>query len=115
MGITVDAEGLRRRSIPCWPTPARPALDVPVLLTEPAVTHGDALAAAIAANWMSAAGSSQAAGSRSKISADLIGGSSPSERWRTAAGAHRSNGRRANLLRPIADRVAIAPANATFA
>jgi vancomycin resistance protein YoaR len=117
-GITVDTEALRR-ALDTALVPARGdvALDVPVARTEPTVSTRDALAAAITANWMSSKQLNLTGGghklklSAPKLASLITFGALADGGW----GASVDETKLAKLLRPIADRVAIAPRNASFA
>jgi vancomycin resistance protein YoaR len=117
-GVTVDAASLSQ-ALNAALVDARGdlALDVPVAHQDPAVSTRDALAAAISANWMS---SQQldltGGGQRLKISAPKLAslikfGALADGGW----GASVDEKALAKLLRPIAERVAVAPRNASFA
>ena len=118
VGITVDAEGLRQEiNALLADSHGDVAIDVPIARAEPAVTTREALAAAIAANWMSdkqlnlTGGGKQLKISARKIASIITFGALADGGW----GASVDEDALAKLLRPIADRVAIAPRNATFA
>ena len=117
-GVTVDAAALSQ-SLTAALDAARGdvALDVPVAHQDPAVGTRDALAAAISANWMSAQQLNlTGAGHRLKISAPKLAslitfGALADGGW----GASVDQEALAKLLRPVADRVAVTPRNASFA
>ncbi|HEX6474306.1 MAG TPA: peptidoglycan binding domain-containing protein, partial [Candidatus Limnocylindria bacterium] len=116
-GITVDAAALRQ-ALDAELAAARGdlTLDVPVARTEPAISTRSALAAAISANWMSSTQLNLTGAPNLKISASKLAtlitfGALADGGW----GASVDEARLTKLLRPIADRVAIAPRNASFA
>jgi vancomycin resistance protein YoaR len=118
MGITVDAEGLRQEvSALLADSRGDVAFDVPVTRVPPEVSTRDALAAAIAANWMSSqqlnltGGGQQLRIPASRITSIITFGALADGGW----GASINEDKLAKLLRPIAERVAVAPRNATFA
>lgn len=117
-GITIDAEALRQ-ALNGEVAGARweAAIHVPVVRVDPAVSTSEALTAATSANLMS---SQQlkltGAGQKLRLTAPKIAsiitfGARPDGSW----GATIDEATLAKLLRPIADRVAIAPRNASFA
>lgn len=117
-GITVDAEALRRAiSAALADSRGDVALEVPVAHQEPSVGTRDALAAAIAANWISADPLSLTGGGQKlkipagKIVRLLTFGALADGGW----GASIDEKALAKLLRPVAAAVAVAPRNATFA
>jgi len=118
VGITVDAAGLRQAlTAVLADSRGNVAIDVPVARQDPAVSTREALAAAISANWMS----SQplrltGGGEKLKLTAPrlvslITFGVLADGGW----GASVDQEALAKLLRPIADRVAVAPRNASFA
>ena len=117
-GVTVDAAALSQAlNTALAGSRGDIALDVPVMHQAPAVSTRDALAAAIAANWMSSQQLNLTGGGhRLKISAPKLAslitfGTLADGGW----GAVVDEAALAKLLRPVADRVALAPRNASFA
>jgi vancomycin resistance protein YoaR len=117
-GITVDAAGLGQAlNAALADSRGDVALDVPVSHQEPAISTRDALAAAISANWMSSQQLKLTGGglplkiSAPKLAALLTFGALPDGGW----GASVNEKALARLLRPIEERVAVAPRNASFA
>ena len=118
VGVTVEAEALRQAlSAALVDARGDATLIVPLTHTDPAVTTRDAMAGAIAANWMSARQLAlTGGGQRLKIPAPKIAslitfGALADGGW----GPSINEEKLARLLRPIADRVALAPRNASFA
>ena len=118
VGVTVDGGALRDAlTAALAESRGDVALSVPVSHTDPAVTTRDALAGAIAANWMSSHQLNLTGGGKKlKISAPKIAslitfGLRAEGGW----GPSINEEKLAKLLRPIADRVAVAPRNASFA
>ncbi|HKO34354.1 MAG TPA: VanW family protein [Candidatus Limnocylindria bacterium] len=117
-GVTVDAAGLGLAlNAALADSRGDVALDVPVSREEPAVSTRDALAAAISANWMSSQQLKLTGGglplkiSAPKLAALITFGELPDGGW----GASVNEKALARLLRPIEERVAVAPRNASFA
>jgi vancomycin resistance protein YoaR len=118
VGVTVEADALRQAlATALAESRGDMALTVPLTHTDPAVTTRDAMAGAIAANWMSShqlnltGGGTKLKISAPKIASLITFGVQTDGGW----GPIVNEEKLAKLLRPIADRVAVAPRNASFA
>lgn len=118
VGITVDAPSLRQAlTAVLADSRGNVAIDVPVAREDPAVSTREALAAAISANWMSSQQLRLTGGGEKlkltvpRLVSLITFGVLADGGW----GASVDPEALAKLLRPIADRVAVAPRNASFA